>query len=469
MAEQIKKKDNKRKPKPVVRVSYDEMEAFIMLPEPSEEDEMYTKEDLSGALTAAGVKYGIKEELLDKIIEDKAFGFDHSIAIGTPSVDGVDGYFEFNFNSEFSRKPTVRPDGSVDYWSVHLVEIVEEGQVIAIYHEPIPGKDGMSVRGKLKKGKRGRPLPPLKGKGFDRSEDNKIYTSKMDGKIDKKNDRIVISPVYEVYGNADLSTGNIDFNGDVIVHGNVTSGMKIKAQGSVTVDGVTEACEIEAQGDIVLRGGMLGKKRGRLFAKGSIIAKFVEYAIVESQGPIEANNFLNSKVYCEELITMNGKNGSIVGGEVSSIKGIVANTLGNDGELKTIIQVGVGVELLKRVNTLENELGETQSLVDKITEGIRQFDELGKEKNVDVRKDERRVALVRAKVAKQAELAVRQEKVSHVHSLLERAKGANIKVMNQVFPGVQIAIDSNIMPIKSKNSYVKFIINEENILVMVPM
>ncbi|WP_022749878.1 DUF342 domain-containing protein [Lachnobacterium bovis] len=466
MADVKAKKDRK---KPVVRVSYNEMEAFMMLPVLEGEEEPYTLDEINTALERAGVKSGIKTDLLEQIVIDQSCGYEHLIAEGTEAVDGIDGYFEYNFNTDLNRRPTIRPDGSVDYWSIHLVEIVEEGQVLAIYHEPVQGSNGMSVKGKLRKAKRGRPLPPLKGKGFDKSEDGLVYTSQIDGKIDMKNGRINIVPVYEVYGNADLSTGNIDFNGDVIVHGNVTTGISIKAQGSITVDGVVEASRIEANKDIVLRGGVLGKKRGIVSAKGCIYAKFFEYANVEACGFIEADSFLDCNVFCEDEVKLNGKKGSIIGGKTEAIKGITANVLGNESYKKTSIQVGIGVELLKRVNNAENELLEVQSLVDKLTEGIRQFDELGKEKNVDVKKDERRVALVRAKIAKTADLNICKEKVEYVHKLLEKAKGADIKITKKVFPGSKVMIDSLVVIVKDEQNGVNFVINEENNLVMYPI
>ncbi|SDY39344.1 FapA family protein [Lachnobacterium bovis] len=466
MADVKAKKDRK---KPVIRVSYNEMEAFMMLPMLEEDDEPYTLEEIYAAIDRAGVKSGLKTDLLEQIVKDQSCGYEHLIAEGEEAVDGIDGYFEYNFNTDLNRRPTIRPDGSVDYWSIHLVEIVEEGQVVAMYHEPIQGSNGMSVKGKLRKAKRGRPLPPLKGKGFNRSEDNLVYTSQMDGKIDMKNGRINIVPVYEVYGNADLSTGNIDFNGDVIVHGNVTTGVSIKAQGSVTVDGVVEASSIEANTDIVLRGGVLGKKRGKVMAKGCIYAKFFEYVNVEACGFIEADSFLDCNVYCEDEIKLNGKKGSIIGGRIEAIKGITANCLGNDSYKKTAVQVGMGIELLKRVNNAENELQEVQSIVDKLTEGIKQFDELGKEKNIDVKKDERRVALVRAKIAKTADLNVSKEKVEYVHKLLEKAKGADIKITKKVYPGSTVSIDSLVIVVKDEQNGVNFVINEENNLVMYPL
>ena len=49
----------------------------------------------------------------------------------------------------------------------------------------------------------------------------------MDGKIDIENDKIRIQPIYEVSGDANLTTGSIDFTGDIVIHGSVDSGVTI--------------------------------------------------------------------------------------------------------------------------------------------------------------------------------------------------------------------------------------------------
>ena len=77
----------------------------------------------------------------------------------------------------------------------------------------------------------------------------------MDGKIDIENDKIRIQPIYEVSGDANLTTGSIDFTGDIVIHGSVESGVTIKATGSITIDGNVEACNLEAGKDIILRSG----------------------------------------------------------------------------------------------------------------------------------------------------------------------------------------------------------------------
>ena len=104
----------------------------------------------------------------------------------------------------------------------------------------------------------------------------------MSGKIETQNDRVVILPVHELSGNADLSSGNIDFHGDVVIHGSVESGVIVKASGTITVDGIVEACTLEAGKDIILRSGMLGGNKASVKTKGSITAKFFEFTPLQS-------------------------------------------------------------------------------------------------------------------------------------------------------------------------------------------
>ena len=253
---------------PKVRLSRDNTKAYLFLPEPGFEG--YSVDEVIGILQSNGISYGIKDDTVKNIVEGQLYNQEVLVAEADKPVDGIDGYYEYMFDMNFSKKPMLRPDGSVDYWSIKMVEIVTEGQVIAKYHKAIQGKDGMDLKGKPILAKRGRDLVPLRGKGFERSEDGDTYTAQIDGKIDMNGDRIVILPVYEVNGDADLSIGNIDFRGDVIIHGGICSGLMVKATGTVTVDGIVEGASIEAGKDIVLRSGVMGASRASITSKGNI-------------------------------------------------------------------------------------------------------------------------------------------------------------------------------------------------------
>lgn len=443
----------------LVRLSHDDMEAYLMLPF-LEKNEYYTKSEIMAALTQAKVKVGIDESVIDEMLETESYGRERLVAQGTLSEDGTDAYYEYMFNTNPDKKPLIRADGSVDYWSIHAIEMVDEGQVIAVYHEPIDGHHGMTVCGKLIMAKRGRPLPPLMGKGFEKSEDGKTYTASLTGKIDMVGGRISILPIYEINGNVDLTTGNIEFRGDVLVHGNVTSGTSIKATGTVTIDGTAEACVIDAGKDVILRGGFLGGYKGIIRTKGNVYAKFIEYAKIEADGFLEANSTLSSDIFCRDRVFINGKHAAIVGGTVYGARGVEAFNFGNPNEIHTSIRAGVLHETLLEVENLKKQLDDDNAMILKINSGLEQFDQMAAQMNVDVKNDERRVALLRARIAKQADAASAKDKLAKLRTLIESAKGATIKASQDVFPGVDVSINEVLVRVKEQQNAVQYVLRD---------
>lgn len=443
----------KREPK--IRVSYDEMEAYLLLPAPLTPDEEYTYEGVMEKVRAAGVKIGVNQAKISAMVSERYFDRECLIAKGIDVVNGIDAYFDFNFDVNFNKVPNRREDGTVDYWSIHVVELVEEGQLLATYHEPVDGSNGVTVRGKLLAAKRGRPLPPLTGKGFTRSEDNKTYTCDMNGKIEMKGNRIMISDVHEVHGDVGLNTGNIDFRGDVIIHGNVPTGAVIRATGSVTVDGTVEGALIDAQKDVIIRGGVLGAGRGTIITKGSLIVKFMEYAKVKVHGSVTTDSLINCKVTCYDKIYLKGKHASVVGGVIHAATGIEAFNFGNEYGVKTEIYAGVNMEVKKQITFHENCIIEAQDMIDKIGIGIKQLEEAEKA-GLMWPDDTRKASLLRTKIVKQAELATHTQQLNEMNAVVECAKGASINVIQDVYSGVTIGINDALHQVKEQQTSVAF-------------
>lgn len=434
--------------KPMVRISYDEMEGYMMLPEP-ELDEEYTVDLLMQALAEKDINTGIDREVLAEMIAGKLYSREILVAKGTKAIDGIDGYYDYNFNANFDRKPKILPDGSVDYWSVHSIEAVVAGQIIAVYHPAVEGKDGVTIKGKPLTAKHGREQMPIKGKGFERMADNLTYKASIDGKIEKQNDRIVILPVHELQGNAELAGGNIDFRGDIVIHGNVESGVVVRATGSITVDGIVEACTLEAGKEIILRSGMLGGNKASVKTKGNITAKFFEFTTIQCEGDIQADVLMDCNVSCQGQIILNGPRGSIIGGQVHAIRGVVVSTLGNDAEKKTEVYVGAGIDVYSRLRVLEKKIEATRTELNKIEEGLHQFETLQTERGVSYANDPRRMSLLRVKIKDAAVLASDEEEARKLRILAEGSRGACVSVIKEVYPGVVINIDEMKLSLKN--------------------
>lgn len=440
---------------PKIRISYDEMEAYMILPTPLT-GQVYAFSDVMETIKSSGVKIGIDETKVNAMIDEEYYDRECIIARGIDAINGVDAYFDFNFETKLSKIPKRREDGTVDYWSIHTIELVEEGQLIATYVEPVDGSNGMSVKGKLLVAKRGRPLPPLTGKGFERSEDNKTYTATMTGKIEMQNNRIMISQVHEVHGDVGMKTGNIDFRGDVIIHGNVPTGAVIRATGSVTIDGTVEGALIDANKDVIIRGGMLGQGRGNIRTRGNLTAKFLEYSSVKAEGCITTDSLIDCTIVCNDKVFLEGKYASIIGGTVHAATGIEAYNFGNQYGVKTEVYVGVNMEVKKQIVYHENCIKEAEDILKKIGIGLKQIDDAIKA-GADIQpNDPRKASLLRTKIVKQADLAAHTQALNGMQKVVENAKGASIKVIRDVHQGVIIGINDATHLMQEEQSGVSF-------------
>ena len=125
----------------VVNVDNDHMKASIVL-NGIGSDEAYTYEEIADKLSQAGVRTGINEARIREVILNKLYDIEIVVAEGKSAVNGTDGYYNFFFDSEYERdnKPTLREDGSVDYFNVKLFEKVNKDDKLAEYIEPTKGE-----------------------------------------------------------------------------------------------------------------------------------------------------------------------------------------------------------------------------------------------------------------------------------------------------------------------------------------
>src|SRR3954447_11811064 len=102
-----------------------------------------------------------------------------------------------------------------------------------------------------------------------------------------------------VEGHVDPSTGNIDVPGDLHVRGNVVDGFQVNCGGNAQIDGVIEAAVVQAGADLLAIGGISGKEKGQCRAEGSIRARYVANATIESGADVLVQTEIShSRVIC---------------------------------------------------------------------------------------------------------------------------------------------------------------------------
>ena len=437
-----------------IEVSEDKMTVIMNITQPSNDVEIGVR-DVMRALRDYDIKQGIKKDVIKKVVEEKMFFTDMIIAEGKPAVKGEDGRFEYHFRKEVKTAPKLLPNGAVDYKGIELFETVEKGQLIAEYFPATAGEFGYDVQGTIQTPERGQELPTLKGKGFWMSEDKKKYYSDLTGIIEwTDEDTIEIRNVYNVDGNVDLSVGNINFDGDVNIAGDVESGFMISASGNVSIGGNCEACSIFAGGDVLIKGGVQGRGESEISAGGVIIGQFFESTKLRSEGDITCTYLLNCDTVCEGFLNVAGRRGVIIGGHTIAKTGLECFGIGNVAESKSIVEVGVGDGDTRAYQELMDRCEKVQKDIDTLEEGIEKIMNMEqRDEKVEQFYEQLTKALYTQKKEIKELLEEREIRIVKMTS----QKNAEIDVKGTVYPGTRIFISSVVYLVRETLKNVKFV------------
>lgn len=434
-----------------VDISEDKLQATLKIFPPKvkmEEREPFTYEDLTFALAQKGVVAGLNKEELERLVAGQIYYEEIVCATGKEAKDGIDGVFDYKFDVSPKGKPKILEDGSVDYRSMHTFEKVVAGQEIVVYTPAVKGEDGYLVTGLPLKAKIGKTLPIIRGKGFTLSDDNRVYTASLDGKVELRDGKLSVTNFVEVDGDIDVATGNLVFNGDICILGNVATGFIVNATGCITINGYAEGATIIAGKDVVIKGGMNGGGKGMIKAGGSVEGKFFELTQIRAVGYVKANNILNCDVETLDVIEVAGKLGSIVGGRTYALQGMTASSIGKESEIPTQVEVGPRKELLMECKRLREEIGKMDTELEALRKVEKALKQLEKAGNQILASDPRKIKLMRSKILKSMELEETKRKFHAMEEEIQRGEKAEIVVTKGVYPGVKVTIGQNHLAIK---------------------
>lgn len=338
-----------------VTISSDEMEAFVYITDSSK----VTKTQIMKALKQSHVTYGIREMEINKLLKGKFHDKTVMVARGKPAVDGADGWYEYFFRTQLDRQPKLLPDGSVDFSDIQWFEFVHEGDRIALYHDAEEGTSGTTVTGRTVPSKKGRERSVLKGKGFALLEDKRTYVASINGRIELKDNEIVVDKTLSVE-EVSLATGNISFDGSVYVTGNVSVGASIQATGDVVVDGYVESASIESsEGSVLIKQGVNGNNSGYIKAAADVESRFFENCKVVAGNDIRAGYSLNCDLYSDNKIIVTGKNARVAGGTAYAKISMEMTSAGNRVGIGTLLRLGVNDIISEKQDDVEARIAET--------------------------------------------------------------------------------------------------------------
>lgn len=240
---------------------------------------------------------------------------------------------------------------------------VKKGQTVA--RELVSGAKSPDSKGRARiKLPEGERAPDVLGDNVTVSkEDPSLVLSLIDGYMCESDGLITVTRMFEVFGDVGPSTGDIESENTVRIHGGVMDGYKVKSGSDVEVLGLVEAAEIRAGRNIALKGGITGGEKGIASAGKDLYAKFAQQCRLEAEGSILVEGpVMSCELSASKKVIIKGR-ASLVGGVTRAREEVWTTKIGSEGALPTEVILGQNpfeerkrAERHKKLGSLREEL-----------------------------------------------------------------------------------------------------------------
>lgn len=442
-----------------VEISDDKMRAYLTLLPPDKDGKQLSEAEAKNILSRDfNIAFGLDEENLHKVFAEKLYEETVLIASGREPERGADGTLEYYFNKkEPGGKITYDEKGRADFRNMLTFEKVKEGQVLVRRIPAAYGAEGSNVYGEALPAIKGKEAPlPKAGKNVCVSKDKSELLSAIDGEVTTRGERITVLPNVTIDGDVDMSVGNIEFDGDIVIKGNVNQGFLIKSSGDIIVHGFVEAATLESGGNIIAKGGVKGADRGEITAKGNVSALFIERMKITAEGNVIAGTIINSTVVCEGYVDVSGGRGRLIGGKISAGKYVAAKKIGSDAGIPTEIHIGALARKRRRLEAIAPEINELSASIGRINLALNN-------QNSNITGKARLELVISLSRMKEEKKRLEQEK-ANLEEMVKDAKAGNVHVLETIYKGVKVFLGKVGYVVPYDNEYVTYYKDGKDIL-----
>ena len=274
-------------------------------------------------------------------------------------------FLKHHFDPDFDHRhlaPKERSDGSVDHYDLGYVQNVVALQVLA---EMLPlDQDGPGPQGFEERFVQDTDeFPAGPGTRVDPDNPDRLLATRNGYVYYDADNRIAVKGLLNVRRDVDFNTGNVAFVNNLVIHGGVRSGFRVRAV-DVRVKDTVEGARIAATGDVVCESGIKGGGEALIQASGSIKAGFSENAIlVAGENVLIEGAALHNNIFAGNKLAVKGR---VTGGEVHCLNyAYIGGQLGGGIGASTCVVAGydpmllyVDQKLNVRIKDLSRDLAE---------------------------------------------------------------------------------------------------------------
>jgi len=336
-------KANEKKPENLISISLadDHMSASMSIVA-SDTDQHPSYDEVCKMLRYKGIVRGISKKriqhLLNCAIEgDTGTEYSDVIAIGLPPRTGKASRIKPLVPNALDRvlRPQEKDGDKMDMRNLGEVLCVNPDKAVAKRVPPTKGRIGYTVTNK--------PLDPEPGAWQDiklgqntkiADNDENLILAEISGQPKFENEQMCIDDTYVTKG-VNVGTGNVTYDGAVIVNGDVTENMQIIAKGDITINGFVESAYIKAGGDIIITQGATGKMNVEdcyLISEGSIFIQHGQGLDIQVEKNLNVKRQLAySNITCKGMLIIgepDNPSGNLFASHIKAYNSVKAGSVG---------------------------------------------------------------------------------------------------------------------------------------------
>ena len=439
--------------------------AFMTIEPPENGGLDMTVDKALSAVAEKGICFGVMKDEITAAVEEKRYGENICIARWQPPVNGEDGKIDYFFKRESTFKPVEDENGNVDYKNLGLVRNIYKGTSIAKITLPTEGTPGTDIMGKPVLQKVGAAVPFNVGKGTELVNDGTEIVASIDGNLAFANGTFCIEESLLIRGDVDVSSGNIDFIGDIIIKGNVLEGFAVTSKKNITINGSVTSGTITADGNITVK---LGCINSTLHSElGSIKLDFCENSSLYAGRDVEASSFVGGQVFAGKDIIASGK-GIMMGGKYTALENISASVIGSESYAKTLITLGNNAVLTEEMENHKHTILSYEDKLDQLGKIVSTLTEMAKISKLSPEREQMKVEAMRSRFQLQGEIKRLNGRIREIETTLERKQNLSVSCKRAFYPGVTLRINSCIFQVNTMTPHSKATIDDGEI-VMKPL
>lgn len=341
----------------ILTTNSDETVAHLQIVAAELEEQKLSLDDIKKVLAENNVCLGVDEDAIARALNNTEGGETIVIAQGIAPQAGDDAKIELLFEVQTTAEPSVDERGRIDYKNLHFIQNARAGQILARKTPATPGSPGKSVFGGPVAPKPGRDRLLGKGTNTDVSSDGLSLAATIDGTIAFKFNTISVHPNENIPASVDTKTGNIDCVGSLKIGKDIDADFTVIAGHNIEVSGNVSDAVVRAGGSVLVHGGYFGAGKGKMIAGGDVTVKYVENQKIRAGGSVViGGEALNSDIYADDTVCVQGKPGSILGGMVAAKYLVRAVQIGNEASVPTHIHVAYDMKTVDRLREVGQEL-----------------------------------------------------------------------------------------------------------------